>query len=532
MPKKGANVVHVDNPKVKALSNAKVTTLNAFISAHDGDPLWEAIVSKLVQLLSSEVHQQLIDAMVDALGLKPGDSLAESCEFVLAALKKEFTTADVIMGASLRAISQDSSSIGNHAAVLSQLKAAISYDVGGALVYCTCQDVLHQGPFCHQCGKKPAPAGHVTQMQNAYEGTTCQCGKQNPASACFCSQCATPITRPCSKCQAPLASGSVFCSQCATAVALPASGAYSSASVPAHVASVPPAPSSLVAAEIQHLEQRLSTLRSSPSMGGGPAVPILPSTYAYPGAGEAKGKESVKFPTYCWDERLRQLVDKDNPREHLSLPAFYKPMPSLCDHKWKSGPGQPLHEMEGLRASILQRILGKLITAIGQKEACTYPKAGVGQSTPWPELTEFQQACCLLQNQLLLLAYKEQGAVQEDVKVHLGIADSPIPLEDLKEVSKLTAARQKIVQHLQPTSSPSPRAPQLPNPKVNPKKSTITCFYCGKVGHRQVDCFKRKQEQADPVATKKADTLATQRRLAQMEAARTGSGEEKGQGNL
>ena len=43
----------------------------------------------------------------------------------------------------------------------------------------------------------------------------------------------------------------------------------------------------MVEAEIQHLEQRLHALRSSPALmsGGGNAVPVVPSSYTYPGAG-------------------------------------------------------------------------------------------------------------------------------------------------------------------------------------------------------------------------------------------------------
>ena len=82
MPKKkAACITHV---KVKELSAAKVKALNAFILSKETDQEWDASVSQLAALFPSEVHHNVMAAMLSALGLDEGDSFDASCEFIMA----------------------------------------------------------------------------------------------------------------------------------------------------------------------------------------------------------------------------------------------------------------------------------------------------------------------------------------------------------------------------------------------------------------------------------------------------------------
>ena len=116
--------------KVKHLSLAKIRDLNKFLEGTDEH--WDTRVSAFASLMSSEVHKNLVHAMLAALGMDAADSIEASCDFILSAVKLGFTSADALLATSLQDISKSAIEVEKHDEILSLLKMAAIHgtDIG------------------------------------------------------------------------------------------------------------------------------------------------------------------------------------------------------------------------------------------------------------------------------------------------------------------------------------------------------------------------------------------------------------------
>ena len=233
---------------------------------------------------------------------------------------------------------------------------------------------------------------------------------------------------------------------------------------------------------------------------------------------------SGNFPSYDWCEWKRGIVSRANPMFSASDPPGFCPNPAL--NHWKPTKKGVLHEMEVYRVHQLQEIQGLMYGAIAAKDVCAWPENGVmlegeGTETPWGKLGCFQKALACVESQLTFSACKELEFDASTTRNHLGLSTCPIPLRVQKELAKQEATKKKIKDSQRPKEQPGGKRQQqrADYDKGGKNRQAGVCYICQEAGHMSYQCPKRKQD------VKKADALATETRIQQMEAARHRRGE-------
>ena len=352
---------------------------------------------------------------------------------------------------------------------MNEVHAGFCSQCGTPSIFCKCAS-HNEGLFCNKCGRK----NPVYPNAFAYEGSKCKCGKANPASASFCSNCGER------------------------------SGSASQGNT-----NHPWTPHSFAFQPVSAHEDTVTEIKN-PKAGSG-----------------------THYPFYDWCEWKRGIVSRENPMFSASDPPGFCPNPAL--NHWKPAKRGVLHEMEVYRVHQMQEIQGLLYGAIAAQEVCSWPENGVmvqgeGTETPWGKLGCFQKALACVESQLTFAACKELEFDASTTRNHLGLSTCPIPLRVQKDLAKQEATKKKIKDSQRPKEQHyqqggykgekgGKRQQNRENDKGGRKRTDGVCYVCQEAGHMSYQCPKRKQD------VKKADALATEARIQQMEAARHRKGE-------
>ena len=493
-------MAHDGEDKFK-LSEEKVNAISQFATGPIGSSAkWEALVVEVSQVIQHSVPLgQLLRQMLSKLDIvypesedPEADNNQDAVEYVLAAIALQFTDVAALMEAAFVELKRKAKIRGQMGLQEKFLKALpFQVSVGkppnaqsGVHIDDLCVCSMHnEGTFCHQCGKK----NPIEHTPDPYLPVICECGQSNSAHAKFCCACGLECGANCSKCTVKLIPGHAFCYQCGTATGVSLNaGVHTnqmqqqaqrlgashvappgvSSALPSQVAAldvpqwaldVPPSMRDAeIQQEIQQLEQRLSAMRASPSLG------------SRGGTKGDKAKATIR-PPLVWDEQNEVLLDRVKPlhNPHV-LPKTWTPKYTLVS--WKVPQQVPTGDRAVIR--MLKQCIGymyDLADSPDKKGIITIPTG----ETPWQALDNFQKPLALLEMQLNLYhkVYTYHMSWR-DAKLASSVGAEVDSMEEQKEMAAFLAARHKVEHQLSHQGQKPTAYPAKPPPKASAKTTT------------------------------------------------------------